>query len=615
MTAGLHSRSYDLAIVGSGFAGSLLAMIARRLGLSVVLIERGKHPRVVIGESSTPITNLLLEELTTRYDLPAVRPLAKWGSWQKTYPEIACGLKRGFTFYHHDLDRAQHSNNVILSGARGNLNATGEAEGPAFKSGCHPERRAEREVEGPASKSGCHPERSAEREIEGPAFKSGCHPERSAERGVEGPASPLSDRTRQLLVAASPHDEIADTHWYRADFDHFLVREAQKLGVDYFDETNLTGLTESDDDVRLEGTRHGRGVSFTARFVVDATGPRGFLHRALGLRELDLPGFPPTQSLYGHFENVRRLQDLYPMPDGQSPLHDGQSPPYPVGDAAVHHVFDGGWIWVLQFNNGITSAGVAATDSLAEKLNLSNESEGAAAWQRLIDRIPALKAQFAQAKAVRPFARIPRLSFRSGQITGHRWALLPSAAGFVDPLLSSGFPLTLLGISRLVEALESGLGSERFAAQLQTYAAKTEAELLATSDLVGALYASMSDFPVFASLSLLYFAAVSFSEAARRLGKPHLASSFLLHDHPVFGPACRSIFERARQPQTPRESADLTEEILRAIEPFNVAGLGDPRRRNWYPVNPEDLIRSAHKLEASPDEALELLKRCGFQLQ
>lgn len=98
MTARPQPTSYDLAIVGSGFSGSLLAMVARRLGKSVVLIERGKHPRVVIGESSTPITNLLLEELSTRYDLPSVRPLTKWGSWQREHPEIACGLKRGFTF-------------------------------------------------------------------------------------------------------------------------------------------------------------------------------------------------------------------------------------------------------------------------------------------------------------------------------------------------------------------------------------------------------------------------------------------------------------------------------------------------------------------------------------
>jgi choline dehydrogenase-like flavoprotein len=55
--------TFDIAVIGSGFAGSLIAMIARRLGRSVILIERGKHPRFTIGESSTPLANLLLEEI------------------------------------------------------------------------------------------------------------------------------------------------------------------------------------------------------------------------------------------------------------------------------------------------------------------------------------------------------------------------------------------------------------------------------------------------------------------------------------------------------------------------------------------------------------------------
>ena len=104
-------------------------MIARRLGHRVLLLEKGKHPRFAIGESSTPLANLLLEELSTKYDLPAVMPLCKWGSWQRSYPNLACGLKRGFTFYHHEFDK---------------------------------------------------------------------------------PWSPQTDRRNQLLVAASPHDEIAD---------------------------------------------------------------------------------------------------------------------------------------------------------------------------------------------------------------------------------------------------------------------------------------------------------------------------------------------------------------------------------------------------------------------
>jgi FADH2 O2-dependent halogenase len=56
----MSKHHFQIAVVGSGFAGSLMAMMAQRLGLSTVLIERGRHPRFVIGESSTPLANLLL---------------------------------------------------------------------------------------------------------------------------------------------------------------------------------------------------------------------------------------------------------------------------------------------------------------------------------------------------------------------------------------------------------------------------------------------------------------------------------------------------------------------------------------------------------------------------
>src|SRR3954469_11321543 len=98
-------KDFDVAIVGSGFGGSLMAMIARRLGRSVILIDRGRHPRFAIGESSTPLANLLLEEIAREDQLHALLPFTKWGTWQATHPELACGLKRGFPFYHHQLGK------------------------------------------------------------------------------------------------------------------------------------------------------------------------------------------------------------------------------------------------------------------------------------------------------------------------------------------------------------------------------------------------------------------------------------------------------------------------------------------------------------------------------
>src|SRR5437763_11564283 len=174
--------AFEIAIVGSGFSGSLLAMMAKRLGRSVILLERGTHPRFAIGESSTPLANLLLEELGRRYELPRLLPLCKWGTWQSAYPGLGCGLKRGFTFYHHTF----------------------------------------------------------------------------GERWVETP-----DRRNELLVAASPHDRIADTHWYRPDLDHFLIREAQSQGVEYVDRIKLeTPKTSPGGGFILRGQREGKALSW-----------------------------------------------------------------------------------------------------------------------------------------------------------------------------------------------------------------------------------------------------------------------------------------------------------------------------------------------------------------
>jgi tetracycline 7-halogenase / FADH2 O2-dependent halogenase len=515
------NASYDIAIVGSGFGGSLFAMIAHQLGRSVILLEKGRHPRFAIGESSTPLSNILLENLTTRYNLPSLTPLSKWGTWQRTYPQVACGLKRGFTFYHHTLG-----------------------------------------------------------------------------------APRLADPHHQgeLLVAASPHDAIADTHWFREDVDHLFVQEAQKIGVAYLDEVSLQTISESEQEIFVTGHRKTEAIHVRAKFLVDATGPRGFLHRALALKESPLPDFPVTQALFSHFAGVARIED-------QSFGHDGDRPPYPVDDAAVHHIFNGGWIYVLQFNNGITSAGVCCTDALAAKLQLS---EGAAAWHRLLDLIPALKEQFANAHAVRSFTHMPRLSFRSSAVVGNRWALLPSAAGFVDPLLSTGFPLTLLGVNRLAEIIANDWDQPQFQPRLQTYAQQTDSELLAAARLIATLYATMERFSLFVSTSMLYFAAASFAETAHRLGKPHLAPSFLLHDHLHFGPAMQQSFKRAQSAYTESEMAEIANEIQQTIEPVNIAGLGNPQRKNWYPVDAADFLNSVNKVESTQEEINQLLKNCGF---
>src|SRR5678815_6151470 len=97
-------------------------MIARRLGCRVLLVERGRHPRFAIGESASPLAGVLIEQLADRYDLPRIRPLASFGAWQRAYPDLTCGLKRGFTYFKHCLlytsDAADERSSVDLGGRR-----------------------------------------------------------------------------------------------------------------------------------------------------------------------------------------------------------------------------------------------------------------------------------------------------------------------------------------------------------------------------------------------------------------------------------------------------------------------------------------------------------------
>jgi FADH2 O2-dependent halogenase len=259
---------------------------------------------------------------------------------------------------------------------------------------------------------------------------------------------------------------------------------------------------------------------------------------------------------------------------------------------------------VLRFANGVTSAGVAAVDAVSEELRFA---EGAAAWERLLARLPSLGEEFAQARVVGSFHHARRLPFLSAQGAGARWALLPSAAGFVDPLLSTGFPLTLLGVSRLARGLEEG------AVSFEDYARRTAGELQSTARLVGALYAAMGDAELFGALARLYFAAASFTETMRRLGRGGEAGeAFLLAEHRVFGPRCVACVAMALARPQGAERARLLADIREAIAPVDLAGLGDATRRNWHPCRAEDLFAAAERIGATRAELEAMLARTGF---
>lgn len=113
----------DVVIIGSGFGGSVLALLLDRAGLKVAVVDSGRHPRFAIGESSTPIAGLVLKDLAEQYRIPCLEAISKYGSARQFAPDIMLGKKRGFSYFRHEANRPFtpsdcHENELLVTASK-----------------------------------------------------------------------------------------------------------------------------------------------------------------------------------------------------------------------------------------------------------------------------------------------------------------------------------------------------------------------------------------------------------------------------------------------------------------------------------------------------------------
>tara|TARA_B100000073_G_scaffold302483_1_gene269990 strand:- start:615 stop:2105 length:1491 start_codon:yes stop_codon:yes gene_type:complete len=94
-------KQYDVLILGSSFSGSILGWILAAQGMRVFMLDRHTHPRFSIGESSTPVADIVIADLAKRYALPQLASLSMYGRWKQELPHLVCGKKRGFSYFKH----------------------------------------------------------------------------------------------------------------------------------------------------------------------------------------------------------------------------------------------------------------------------------------------------------------------------------------------------------------------------------------------------------------------------------------------------------------------------------------------------------------------------------
>lgn len=99
------------------------------------------------------------------------------------------------------------------------------------------------------------------------------------------------------------------------------------------------------------------------------------------------------------------------------------------------------------------------------------------------------------------------------------------------------------------------------------------------------------------------FAAASFSEMARHLESPRAPRQFLAADNEQFRAGLHQSAAQARA-----GGALNAEQAASRVACLNIAGQCDSKKRHWYGVDLEDVVRGADKLGLRPDAVHSVLQ-------
>ncbi|CAM5480007.1 hypothetical protein STENM36S_02847 [Streptomyces tendae] len=225
-----------------------------------------------------------------------------------------------------------------------------------------------------------------------------------------------------------------DSHYFRQDVDAYMFHVAVSYGVTAYTHTMVDDVKFEEDGATLVTRNRG---SFRASYVVDAGGMRAMLPERLGLRQ-EPPYRTRSRTIFTHMVDVRPF-------DAVSPPREQHGMPSPFSQGTLHHMFQGGWLWVIPFDNQSTSTSELCSvginldlDQYPRPDDISAEDEF---WHH-VRRFPSVARQFERARAVRPYVSTDRTQFASQKVVGDRWCLLPHASDFIDPLFSSGLAVT-----------------------------------------------------------------------------------------------------------------------------------------------------------------------------
>jgi flavin-dependent dehydrogenase len=238
----------------------------------------------------------------------------------------------------------------------------------------------------------------------------------------------------------------------RDEFDELLFRRAGACGAELHEGWEVTRVVfESGRAVGVEArTADGVTRGIDVRVVVDASGRDAILARGGG-----------TVERIAHLDRTAIFTQVTgAWRDTDDREGDIQIVVFGVGEQR-------GWFWLIPFKDGRTSVGVVVSGAWVRSRRDGGGPE--ALFEAALEQAPTVARMLERARRMFPPRATADFSFRVRALRGDGWVAVGDAAGFIDPLFSTGAHLAMHGALRLADEIDTALGAndvgpERFEA-------------------------------------------------------------------------------------------------------------------------------------------------------
>ena len=228
----------------------------------------------------------------------------------------------------------------------------------------------------------------------------------------------------------------------RAQFDELLLRNAAKNGVEVMEQTGVTSIDLSDPARAVVQTSSGE--SHEARFVVDASGHGSVLGKRVG-EKADVESLKKV-AFFAHYRGV-------PRDEGRN-----------AGNTVIV-VLQDAWLWMIPVNHELMSIGLVVDRDHVASCGLTPEE----LLNRTLAATPWVAERMRDAERVTQVYARRDFSYFMKNIVGTNYALVGDAAGFLDPIFSTGVFIAMKSADIAAAAIESRLrtGSMRLLERYQ----------------------------------------------------------------------------------------------------------------------------------------------------